>query len=81
LTLFLLKTLFNLNPEAIENAIESLPRFLSKNKNNLRTPYQLSDDVFMEKNLSAQSLYEYCQQITSIFEVPPSEFKIEIEEN
>lgn len=72
-----LKILFDTNPERVENGIEAFPSFLSKNKNSLRSPYQLIDGVFLEKNLSAQVINQFCQQVTSFFGVSPNEFKIE----
>jgi uncharacterized protein with ParB-like and HNH nuclease domain len=74
-----LEVLFDLDPDRIDSALENFQPYVSMDKGKLTTAKQLKNGIYMERHLSAKSIYRFCQQITVFFEIPPDEYRVNFE--
>lgn len=75
-----LNTIAEVEIEKFEDLLLTFPRFLSKNKGDLRATRQLRNGVFMEVRLSAQDIYSFCLKILENCDLSREDWLINIEE-
>lgn len=73
-----LKTILELEPDKFETLVEKYPRFISINKDNLRSPYSLPNGMYFEVNLSANDIYRFCLKFIEEIELSKEDWQIEI---
>ena len=71
-----LDTLYELDSEVFEQAIQKFPKSFSMDKTKFRGPRQLKNGYFFEANLSARAIKRYCQQLLEEFEVSIDDWRI-----
>lgn len=74
-----LEALFSFKPDMVDKAISAFTRYLSRQEESLRRAHRLSNGVYMEKNLSANFCYRFCQKIVTFFGIPLHEYVVETE--
>ncbi|MBD2393831.1 DUF262 domain-containing protein [Cyanobacterium aponinum FACHB-4101] len=66
--------------DKFEELILTFPRFLSKNRGDLRVTRQLKNGIFIEVQLSAQDIYSFCQKILETCDLSNEDWQVIIEE-
>ncbi|WP_330205206.1 DUF262 domain-containing protein [Cyanobacterium sp. Dongsha4] len=75
-----LNIISELEADKFEEIILTFPRFLSKNRGDLRVTRQLKNGIFIEVQLSAQDIYSFCQKILETCDLSNEDWQVIIEE-
>ncbi len=75
-----LNNIAEVETDKFEELLLTFPRFLSKNKGDLRATRQLKNDIFVEVQLSAQDIYSFCQKILETCDLSSDDWQINLEE-
>ncbi|MGI0481057.1 DUF262 domain-containing protein [Geminocystis sp. CENA526] len=75
-----LNTIAEVETEKFEELLLTFPRFLSKNKGDLRSTRQLKNGIFVEVQLSAQDIYSFCEKILEEFDLSREDWQINLED-
>lgn len=75
-----LNTIAEVEKDQFEELLLTFPRFLSKNKGDLRATRQLKNGIFIEVQLSAQDIYSFCQKILETCNLSSEDWQINIED-
>ncbi len=72
-----LNVIIDLEPDSFETLTEKYPRFVSDNPNRFTRNRKLDNGYFVEVNLSAKSVYQFCNQVIETLELSSDDWKIE----
>lgn len=72
-----LNVIIDLEPDLFDTLTEKYPRFISDNPNRFTRNRKLNNGFFAEVNLSAKSVYQFCNQAIETLELSSDDWKIE----
>jgi len=73
-----LDVIADLEPDKFEQIEQRYPRFVGKDKNNFRRSNELSNGVFVEVNLSAESIQKFCYQAIEEIDLTSDDWRVEL---
>ncbi len=74
-----LEIINDLEPEKINILVKEFPKYIGANKDIFREFRQLNDDIYFEVNLSASSIYKFCNQIMDTIELSNEDWIVELQ--
>ena len=69
--------IIELEPEKFEEIVHQFPRFVGRDKNKFRAVRELSNGAFIEVNLSAKAIYNFCIQVIETLGLTSEDWKVE----
>ena len=72
-----LSVIAELAPDKFEQIVEKYPRFVGKDKNSFRRSHELPNGVFVEVNLSAESIQKFCYQAIEAVDLTSDDWRVE----
>lgn len=77
-----MNTICDLEPEKFEIIMQNFPGLAGRDKSRFRAIRELKNGVFIETNLSARKIYNFCTQSIEIIDLTSEDWKVEfVEEN
>jgi uncharacterized protein with ParB-like and HNH nuclease domain len=73
-----LNTIYELDPEILDTIAAKYPRFIDTNKEQLRSYRQLKNGKFVEMNLSAQNIKQFCLQAIETADLSTDDWQVEV---
>ena len=73
-----LDVIADLEPDKFEQIEQKYPRFVGKDKNNFRRSNELSNGVFVEVNLSAETIQKFCYQAIEEVDLTSDDWRVEL---
>lgn len=72
-----LTVIAELAPDKFEQIVEKYPRFVGNDKNKFRRSHELPNGVFVEINLSAESIQKFCYQAIEAVDLTSDDWRVE----
>ncbi len=72
-----MNTIADLEPDLFDNLAHEYPRFVSDNPNRFRRNRRLSNGYYIEVNLSAKDVYQFCTQAIESIELSNDDWMVE----
>ena len=73
-----MKTVADLEPEKFKEIIEQYPRFVGRNRQKFRTVREIGNGIFIEMNLSSNTIMRFCYQALETIELTGSDWRVEM---
>ena len=73
-----LETLAELEEDRFDQIVGKFPHFVGRESNKFRRSRQLRNGTFMETNLSAQAIHQYCRQIAEEAGLSSVDWRVEL---
>lgn len=72
-----LSVIADLAPDKFEQIVAKYPRFVGKDKNSFRRSNELPNSMFVEVNLSAESIQKFCYQAIDAVGLTSDDWRVE----
>lgn len=73
-----LETLAELEEDRFDQIVSKFPHFVGRDSNKFRRSRQLRNGAFMETNLGAQAIHQYCRQIAEEAGLSSADWRVEL---
>ncbi len=72
-----LEVIIDRDADAFKKITEKFPRYVAAGENNFRSPRKLSNGAYIETNLSAPSIYNFCREVIE-FSGPSRDWQVKL---
>jgi hypothetical protein len=71
-------TIADLEPDKVQQLMQDYPHFVGPDKGRFRDPRALPNGIFIEVNLSAKAIQNYCTQALSAIGLTTDDWSVEL---